>query len=54
MLMSHPKVKADPVKTTKAAFDKVWKDKGWKVESDPSATTPAVSDSASADPKGKA
>jgi len=50
MLMSHPKVKADPVKTTKAAFDKVWKDKGWKVETDPSAKTPAASD----DPKAKA
>lgn len=55
MLMTHPNVKAtEPVKTTQAAFDKVWKDKGWKVAPDPSATTPAVNDSASADPKAKA
>ena len=34
VLMTHPKIKADPARVTRKAFDNVYKDKGWSVESD--------------------
>lgn len=37
MLMKHPHVKADPVKVPQAAFDEVWKEKGWVEVKDPDA-----------------
>ena len=36
--MTHPKIKADPARVTRKAFDDVWDDKGWKLASN---TTPA-------------
>lgn len=29
--MSHPDIKADPVRVTRKAFDDVWSGKGWKL-----------------------
>lgn len=41
--MKHPKIEAEPNRVTLAAFEKVWKPKGWTLHQEPTTTSSTTS-----------